>query len=222
MVVFFNDIKNCFMQKLFFFVTFYRSLVIFPINSSGEGNSAERKENQSSKFGLLCLWPIFWTPLYSGWLCSLFPCDAPPERPPQSPEADILPDFDQKGSCLCPEDTACSSLLETLLKSPRSLLSSELSPEKLGGHFSHIFSALPPPWAALSAVTAAAPSEIILALDHFSSWQLHCSLINWHSIFGLHGSNHPGGSDARGCWLQSRNGLYCKILLLSVNPDLVI
>lgn len=56
----------------------------------------------------------------------------------------------------------------------------------------------PPPPPPLSAVTAAAPRELILALDHFSSRQPRSSFIIQPSIFGPRGSSQLGDLDVCG------------------------
>lgn len=83
-------------------------------------------------------------------------------------------------------------LVHLSLKSPGSLLSSELSPQK--ARRSQLLLLL----LALSAVTAAAPWELILALDHFSSRQPRSSFIIQPSIFGPRGSSHLGDLDVCG------------------------
>lgn len=84
-----------------------------------ERQHCRKLENQSAELGLLCLWPtcVFWKPVYFAPLCFLFSSDAPPECPPQSSATDILPDFDQRGSSLCPEDTG-PNIFWSLFMSP--------------------------------------------------------------------------------------------------------
>lgn len=174
-------IKNSFSKRISYF-----SVLLFglcPVNCSWEGNAAESwKINHPGSVCFACgPFVCIGSCCTSAPLCFLFSCDAPPERPPQSSAADILPDFDQRRSSWCPEDagpnTFSSSLVSPWNSAEVSSLFTSLWVVTRKTWRSRLHLLLPPPSAALSAVAAAAPWEIFLALDHFSSWQLHTSLI---------------------------------------------
>lgn len=205
--------------KVIFLSYFVQMFGCCPVNCSWKGNTAESwKINQQSLVCFAC----------GPFVCFGSGCSLP--RCVFSFLVMLLPSALLKAqqlifcqtlireALLCAQRTqvqtyseACSCLLETPLKSPFSLLPSELSPEKLGGHDSILSSLLPEQ---LSAVTAAAPWDIILAFDHFSSWQQHSSLIIQRSIFGLPGLYHPGDFDVCGClfaWKTAHPGIVSVI-----------
>lgn len=202
-----NPDKQQFWSKWVIFVTF--CFFLYNLHLGEQHYTKQiKQENQSAKFGLRCLWPIcgFWKSLYfplmrffSLWCLS---------RVPSSKSRGWYSARLWSEAPLCAQRTwaqtyfqACSSPLETLQRFSCSCMLLWVT-ERLRGHDPILLSSFLP---VLSAGSASAPWEIILASDHFTFWQLTV-LLSQCSIFELHGFYHPPHVDVCGS-LKHRNAL---------------